>query len=116
MNNRSRTDALLVLLATSWPAFADTTRLEAGKVAYEAYCAKCHETGLMSAPVTGTAEVWAHRSKPWHAMLAEHAESGYLQMPTGGSAEEAGSFDVEVATEYMLTLSNPGIGRQGSGR
>jgi cytochrome c5 len=41
------------------------------------------------------------------AVLAEHAKSGYFQMPARGGDETFSDADLEAATEYMLALTYP---------
>ena len=86
---------------------AASDRLEDGRVAYEAACARCHETGVDNAPVTGNAKSWADRSNLWDAVLSEHAQKGYLRMPAKGGSVDTSEYDVDAAAEYMLTITHP---------
>jgi cytochrome c5 len=88
-------------------AVASSERLEQGRKVYEESCASCHDTGEKSAPVTGRSEDWAKRSKLWEAILFEHANSGYLEMPAKGGVPGLTEYDVDAAAEYMLTVSHP---------
>jgi cytochrome c5 len=85
-----------------------SARLEEGKAVYETHCAKCHRTGIRDAPIANLPEDWHHRSNNWEAVLFEHANAGYLAMPAKGGAGGLNEYDVDVAAEYMLTLSHPG--------
>ena len=78
-----------------------------GRQAYEDVCAKCHEEGIDGAPKTGDPEAWAGRSWLWEAVLFEHAKDGYLAMPAKGGEETLDDATVEMAAEYMLTLTFP---------
>ena len=78
-----------------------------GEAAYAEYCAGCHETGMLGAPVAGAAEDWAGRSKLWDAVLFDHAITGYLEMPARGGRTELPDEVVKAAAEYMLRLTFP---------
>lgn len=81
--------------------------LERGRAAYQRACAACHEEGLDGAPVTGRAEDWAGRSRLWQAVLVEHAQRGYFDMPARGGDITLSDADVQAAAEHMLTLTHP---------
>ena len=97
----------LGLLTASALNMAASDRLEDGRVAYEAACARCHETGIDNAPKTGNTHDWAGRSNLWDAVLSEHAQKGYLRMPAKGGSVDASEYDVNAAAEYMLTITHP---------
>ena len=78
-----------------------------GKQAYDQACAGCHEEGIDGAPKTGDRDAWAGRSWLWEAVLFEHAKDGYLTMPARGGEESLDDATVEMAAEYMLTLTFP---------
>lgn len=78
-----------------------------GKQAYEEYCAGCHETGMLGAPVAGDATYWEGRSTLWQAVLMEHAKSGYFDMPAKGSRPDVPDETIDAATEYMLSITFP---------
>jgi cytochrome c5 len=67
-----------------------------GKTAYEAACARCHDTGIMGAPAVDDAAAWAEREAPGEAALEHHAEKGLLR---GGVDDSA-----RAAAEYMKSL------------
>lgn len=75
---------------------------ESGRAVYERVCAECHDTGQGGAPVTGEPAGWSDRSPLWQAVLYEHAETGYLDMPAKGGHPELTEQQVEAAAEYML--------------
>ncbi|MBT8079960.1 MAG: c-type cytochrome [Gammaproteobacteria bacterium] len=75
---------------------------DAGQLAYDAFCASCHDTGKDDAPVRGRAEDWSDRSQLWQAVLMEHAKKGYLDMPAKGGTPELSDETVAIATEYIL--------------
>lgn len=78
-----------------------------GKTAYDRACAHCHEEGLDGAPAVGDQEAWADRSSLWVAVLAEHANKGYLDMPAKGGDASISDREVADAAVYMLTLTHP---------
>lgn len=78
-----------------------------GEAAYYMACASCHETGAGDAPLTGDLNAWSDRSSLWQAVLAEHANKGYMEMPAKGGSIELSDWVVIRATEYMLSLTYP---------
>ncbi|MGB5721071.1 MAG: c-type cytochrome [Woeseiaceae bacterium] len=78
-----------------------------GERAYSEYCAGCHETGMLGAPVAGDATDWGERSSLWDAVLLDHAITGYLEMPAKGGRGDLPEEVVRSAAEYMLRLSFP---------
>jgi cytochrome c5 len=107
MKTLSTSVAIISLLTASGLCMAASDRLEDGSKAYEAACARCHETGDDNAPVTGNAKDWTDRSNLWDAVLSEHAQKGYLRMPAKGGSVDASTYDVDAAAEYMLTITHP---------
>lgn len=78
-----------------------------GEAAYNEYCAGCHETGMMGAPVAGDAADWGTRSRLWDAVLLDHAITGYLEMPARGGRTDLPDGVVTSAAEYMLRVTFP---------
>jgi cytochrome c5 len=78
-----------------------------GESAYNEYCAGCHETGMLGAPVAGDAADWGARSRLWDAVLLDHAITGYLEMPARGGRTELPDEVVKSAAEYMLRMTFP---------
>ncbi|MGI9238356.1 MAG: c-type cytochrome [Woeseiaceae bacterium] len=78
-----------------------------GEAAYNEYCAGCHETGMMGAPVAGDAAEWGTRSRLWDAVLLDHAITGYLEMPARGGRMDLPDDVVKSAAEYMLRVTFP---------
>lgn len=78
-----------------------------GEAAYNEYCAGCHETGMMGAPVAGDAVDWGTRSRLWDAVLLDHAITGYLEMPARGGRMDLPDDIVKSAAEYMLRVTFP---------
>jgi cytochrome c5 len=92
-------------------AVAAADRMDDGREAYEAACARCHDTGAGGAPVTRREEDWKNRSHLWDAVLFKHAEEGYLGMPARGGDSRLSDYDVDAAAEYMLTITHPDLPR-----
>lgn len=82
-------------------------RLLTGREVYGEFCASCHDTGLQGAPVIGNPADWEGRSQLWQAVLMEHAEAGYLDMPARGGAAELPELSVSYAVEYMMLETFP---------
>ncbi len=80
---------------------------ENGAAAYDEYCAGCHETGMMGAPIAGDAADWGARSRLWDAVLLDHAITGYLEMPARGGRTNLPDEVVKSAAEYMLRMTFP---------
>jgi len=78
-----------------------------GESAYYIACGSCHETGQSGAPVTGDPDAWSNRSSLWQAVLADHANKGYMDMPAKGGRVELSEWVVIRATEYMLSQTYP---------
>lgn len=78
-----------------------------GEAAYNEYCAGCHETGMLGAPVAGDADEWGTRSRLWDAVLLDHAITGYLEMPARGGRTDLPDEIVRSAAEYMLRMTFP---------
>jgi len=78
-----------------------------GAEVYREFCATCHDTGVGDAPVTGKPADWADRSQLWVAVLAQHVQSGYLEMPARGGASPLSNLSVTEAVEYMMLQTFP---------
>jgi len=107
MQALNRYAVALGLLATSSFALSASDRMEDGRKAYDAGCAKCHKHGSLGAPVTSKPEDWADRSDLWEGVLFEHASKGYIDMPAKGGDQGVSDYDLEAAAEYMLTITYP---------
>lgn len=78
-----------------------------GEAAYEEHCAGCHETGMLGAPREGEPIDWEERSNLWQAVLMEHANTGYFDMPAKGGKSDLPDDVVNAAAEYMLEQTFP---------
>ena len=78
-----------------------------GQDAYNQVCARCHDTGANDAPVTGNPADWENRSDLWQAVLMEHANAGYLEMPAKGGDKALSDWTINAATQYMLEITFP---------
>ena len=86
-------------------------RMDDGLRVYQAACASCHDTGVEGAPVTDRPADWQNRSNLWEAVLLEHANKGYMDMPAKGGGADLSEYDVDVAAEYMLNIAHPDLPR-----
>jgi cytochrome c5 len=82
-------------------------RLAYGKEIYEQACASCHDEGVDGAPAIGDRHAWSGRSPLWSAVLFEHANAGFLQMPAKGACPELTEPSVDAASEYLLSVTFP---------
>ena len=80
-----------------------------GYQAYTEYCAVCHETGMLGAPIVGDAAYWKGRSTLWQAVLMEHAKKGYYDMPARGGRSDVSDATIDAATEHMLSITFPDL-------
>jgi len=62
-----------------------------GRAAYEAACARCHDVGMMGAPVTDDPAEWADREVS-EASLDAHAEKGLLKGGVNDTARAAADY------------------------
>jgi cytochrome c5 len=99
--------AFAVAAATVAAEEAVRERLADGQRVYEAVCAECHRSGTLGAPVVGDQSLWKPRSDLWEAVLFEHAERGWLAMPSRGGDQRLSDYEVEAAAEYMLSETFP---------
>jgi len=76
-----------------------------GEDAYLQFCAGCHETGLLDAPVVGNRSDWEQRSQLWQAVVMAHARNGYLDMPARGGRTDLPDATIDAAVEYMLEIT-----------
>ncbi len=89
------------------PFSADKLAAVDGEKAYKKYCAGCHETGMLGAPIVGDAGEWEGRSQLWDAVLFDHAITGYLEMPARGGRMDLPDELVKAAAEHMLEITFP---------
>ena len=82
---------------------------EDGRQAYLDFCAGCHETGMLGAPIAGDAAYWRGRSTLWQAVLMEHAKQGYYDMPAKGGRTDVSDELIDAATEHMLGITFPDL-------
>lgn len=105
--------ALLVAACAGGPTGDDEAGSTEGSTAlngeryYKDYCAGCHETGLLGAPVAGLPTDWQERSQLWDAVLFDHAITGYFEMPARGGRPDLPDNVVKAAAEYMMRTTFP---------
>jgi len=83
------------------------SQLLMGHEVYQVACASCHDQGEGGAPAIGDREAWSGRSDLWTAVLAGHAQAGYIDMPEKGGHGELSDEEVSAAVEYMLLKTFP---------
>ena len=100
--------AIVCMLSLVAACHADDTPASlTAQQAYERACAGCHDEGLDGAPRTGDPDAWTDRSMLWEAVLFEHANEGYFDMPAKGGDPSLDDATVARAAEYMLALTFP---------
>ena len=62
---------------------------------------------MLGAPIVGETSEWADRSQLWDAVLFDHAQTGYLEMPAKGGRMDLPDDLVKAAAEYMLEVTFP---------
>lgn len=82
-------------------------RMQEGERVYRAACARCHDAGRDGAPLIGQQQAWAERSDLWEAVLFDHADRGYLNMPAHGGDSRLTGYEVKAAAEFMVQSSFP---------
>ncbi len=63
--------------------------------------------GEDGAPAISDRDAWSERSGLWVAVLSDHANAGYLDMPEKGGHGELNEETVTAAVEYMLNVTFP---------
>lgn len=109
MRNLIGMGLLLSTVASMGSEVVTSQRMEDGLRVYIAACARCHDSGVDGAPITGQTKQWSDRSQLWEAVLFEHANEGYLRMPGKGGNQALSGYDVNAAAEYMLNVSHPDL-------
>ena len=90
--------AALGLLAASSLTVAAEHEAE-GRAAYEANCARCHDSGIMGSPMTSNPDEWEGRLPVTEASLQHHLDKGLLR---NGIDDDA-----KAAVHYMANSLNP---------
>ena len=70
-----------------------------------ASCAACHDSGTLSAPITGDAASWATRVAKGIDTLYENAINGINNMPAKGGNSSLSDDEIRLAVDYMLEKS-----------
>lgn len=66
------------------------------RAGYEAACARCHDVGMMGAPVTDEPADWADRKPADDAVLQHHADEGLLRGGVDDKARKGAEYMQEV--------------------
>lgn len=80
---------------------------ELGHDIYNWACAQCHNEGEQGAPRIRVASDWEERSPLWTAVLLEHVQAGYMDMPAKGGHPYISDRAVQAAGEYLLMETFP---------
>ncbi len=84
-------------------------KLAAGKTAYEASCAGCHDSGMMGAPKPGDKAAWAERLPQGVEVMAKKSIEGFQgkagMMPAKGGNASLTDEEVTNAVAYMADKS-----------
>ncbi len=90
MKNFAPAVAAIALLLSPLTAVSEPSAEE--KAAYEAACARCHDVGMMGAPVTDSPADWADREPIGEASLEHHAEKGLLRGGVDDTARQGAAY------------------------
>lgn len=82
--------ASAVLMLPALSAWSESSA--ESKAAYEAACARCHDVGMMGAPVTDSPADWADREPIGEAALTDHAEKGLLRGGVDDTAKQGAAY------------------------
>ncbi|ABL66451.1 c-type cytochrome [Chlorobium phaeobacteroides] len=84
-------------------------KLAAGKTAYDASCAACHDAGMMGAPKPGDKAAWAERIPQGIDVMTKKSIDGFTgkagMMPAKGGNASLTDEEVASAVTYMVELS-----------
>jgi cytochrome c5 len=84
-------------------------KLAAGKTAYDASCAACHEAGMMGAPKPGDKAAWAPRLAQGLEVMTKKSIDGFQgkagMMPAKGGNASLTNEQVTDAVAYMADKS-----------
>ena len=105
MNKPSMTLAAICLLATAGPVSADAGSTDEGRQAYEATCARCHDSGKMGAPVLNDMSEWTDRTEIlWSDVHLQHLDDGFLTDAAENPKKGITAAQMEAATNYMVSI------------
>lgn len=68
----------------------------------QAYCAKCHQTGVEGAPRIGDRAAWIPRLKQGFEVLVSSAIKGHGPMPSRGDVPNLTDAEIRAAIAYMI--------------
>ena len=68
----------------------------------QAYCAKCHQTGVEGAPRIGDRAAWIPRLKQGFEVLVGSAIKGHGPMPSRGDVANLTDSEIRAAIAYMI--------------
>ncbi|RXK87702.1 cytochrome c5 family protein [Chlorobaculum sp. 24CR] len=76
--------------------------LAAGKEAYDASCAMCHDSGMMNAPKPGDKAAWEPRLAKGMDTVMKNTIEGLNGMPAKGGHPELTDEQLKGAVDYMI--------------
>jgi len=73
-----------------------------GQEIYRVFCAECHDSGKLDAPMLDQPEDWPAGALVFPSVLKDHATQGFLNMPGRGGHSQLTDRNVQDAVHYML--------------
>jgi len=95
---------IVAVLALSVSALALASGHRSGAQLWETVCIGCHDTGMMDAPLAGSAEFKNRLDKKGLDKLVENAMNGLDEMPPKGSCNDCSEAEIRAAIKYMLKI------------
>lgn len=92
----------VLMLGVSTAMAADKT----GREVVDQVCAACHATGINGAPMIGDVGAWTQHAKKGLGKLAEHAISGFGNMPAHGGQPSLSDLEISRAIAYMVSFGH----------
>lgn len=93
--------AVSLLACAAFSAAATAAPQLSGADVYERYCAACHATGQLKAPLFGDPKAWRPLIAEGQAMLSRTAIRGIRKMPPKGGHPHLSDLEVKRAVAYM---------------
>lgn len=84
------------------PASSQAAAGRTGEQIYNQACVACHATGVLEAPIKGSAEDWEPRLAQGMDVVLEHSINGLNAMPPRGTCMNCSDEELLSAIEFML--------------
>ena len=97
---------IITLMCSSFAVAAAMAAEHPGKATYDAVCAACHNTGVMSAPKIHQTPKWKKLAREGFNDLVGNALVGVRKMPAKGGKPELTDMQVAQAVHYLVTVSD----------